>query len=61
MKTDDENIEIKYEYNRIRYYKDKDPKLYNYYMNGNAIKLRCVKIILDTGEIEYLLTNLDSK
>ncbi len=61
MTTDDENIEIKYEYNRIRYYKDKDPELYNYYMNGNTIKLRCVKIILDTGEIEYLLTNLDSK
>ena len=59
MKTNDESIEIKYEYNRIRYYKDKDPELYNYYMNGNTIKLRCVKIILDTGEIEYLLTNLN--
>ncbi len=61
MKTDDEIIEIKYEYNRIRYYKDKDPELYNYYMNGNTIKLRCVKVILDTGEIEYLITNLNRK
>lgn len=59
MKSNDEEIEIKYEYNRIRYYKDKDPELYNYYMDGNTIKLRCVKIALETGETEYLITNLD--
>lgn len=58
MKSDDEDIEIKYEYNRIKYYKDKDPELYNYYMDGNTITLRCVKILLETGEIEYLITNL---
>lgn len=59
MESNDEEIEIKYEYNRIRYYKDKDPELYNYYMDGNTINLRCVKIVLETGEIEYLITNLD--
>lgn len=59
MKSNDEDIEIKYEYNRIRYYKDKDPELYNYYMNGNTIKLRCIRVLLETGEIEYLITNLD--
>lgn len=59
MKSNDEEIEIKYEYNRIRYYKDKDPELYDYYMDGNTIKLRCVKITLETGETEYLITNLD--
>ena len=59
MKSNDEEIEIKYEYNRVKYYKDKDPELYNYYMDGNTIKLRCVKITLETGETEYLITNLD--
>lgn len=59
MKSNDEFIEIGYEYNRAKYYKDNDSKLYEYLKSGNTIKLRCVKIILDTGEIEYLLTNLD--
>lgn len=59
MKTNDEIIEIKYEYNRVNYYKDKDPELYNYLKNGNTIKVRCVKVELETGEIEVLLTNLE--
>lgn len=59
MKTDDEEIEIKYEYNRLRYYKEKDLELYNYYKSGNTIRLRCVKVLLKTGETEYLLTNLN--
>lgn len=59
MKTDDEIIEIQYEYNRVKYYKDTNPELYEYLKNGNTIKIRCVKIKLDTGETEYLLTNLD--
>lgn len=59
MKSNDEFIEIGYEYNRVRYYKEKDPELYEYLKNGNTIKIRCVKIELPTGEIEYLLTNLN--
>lgn len=59
MKTNDEIIEIKYEYNRIRYYKDSDPEFYEYFSKGNTIKVRCVKIKLETGEEEVLLTNLD--
>ena len=59
MKSNDELIEIGYEYNRARYYKDSAPELYAYLKNGNTIKVRCVKIVLDTGEVEYLLTNLN--
>lgn len=59
MKGNDEIIEIGYEYNRARYYKNSDPELYEYLKNGNTIKLRCVKIQLETGEIEYVLTNLE--
>ena len=59
MKKDDEIIEIEYEYNRVRYYKNSDPELCKYLSAGNTIKVRCVKIKLNTGEIEYLLTNLE--
>lgn len=59
MKSNDEIIEIKYEYNRAKYYKNTDPELYEYLKCGNTIKVRCVKVELDTGEIEKLLTNLD--
>lgn len=61
MKTNDEIIEIKYGYNRIRYYKDSDPEFYEYFSKGNTIKVRCVKIKLETGEEEVLLTNLDKR
>lgn len=59
MKSNDEIIEIGYEYNRVKYYQNSNPELYEYLKNGNTIKLRCVKLQLDTGEIEYILTNLD--
>lgn len=58
MKSNDEIIEIGYQRDRINYYKESDPELYEYLKNGNTIKIRCVKIELETGEIEYLLTNL---
>lgn len=58
MKSNDEIIEIEYEYNRIKYLKKTAPELYEYYLNGNTIKLRAVKIELET-ETEVLLTNLD--
>lgn len=58
MKSNDENIEIQYEYNRIKYFKKTAPELYEYYMNGNTIQIRALKIELET-ETEILLTNLD--
>lgn len=61
MNSDDEWVEIQYQYDRIRNYKDIDPELYNYYESGNTIKIRFVNIILPTGEIETIMTNLDNK
>lgn len=58
MKSNDEEIEIQYEYNRIKYLKKTAPELYQYYLDGNTIKLRAIKIELET-ENEILLTNLD--
>ena len=58
MKSNDEIIEIKYEYNRAKYYRNTDPEFYNYFMSNN-VKVRCIKVELETGEIEVLLTNLE--
>lgn len=60
MKSNDEYINIGYEYNRAKYYKSTDPELFEYLSLGNYITVRCVKIKLDNGEFEYLLTNLDN-
>lgn len=58
MQSNDETINLENQYDRIRYYKKICPELYQYYMNGNIIKLRAVKIQL--GDIiEVLLTNLN--
>ena len=59
MKTDDEIIEIKPNSNRTYPYREKNPELYNYLISGNSIKVRCVKVTLNTGETEILLTNLE--
>ena len=61
MKTNDEIIEIGYEHNRAKYYKDTNEELYDYLKAGNKIKIRCVRTTLDTGEIEYLLTNIEKE
>lgn len=61
MKSNDEIIEIKYEYNRARYYKDTDSEFYDYFSFGNAIKVRCVTVELKTGETEVLLINLEKE
>ncbi len=59
MKTDDEVITIPYQYDRARYYKDKDEEFYNLLEeNKIGIEVRCVKIKLETGETEILITNL---
>ena len=58
MSSDDEFVEIKYQYDRIRNYKDKDEELYQYYEEGNSISIRMVNIKLSTGEIETIMTNI---
>ena len=59
MKSNDEVLEIPYQYDRIRYYKDKDPEFYNLMLETKeSIKVRFVKITLSTGETEILITNL---
>lgn len=60
MACDDEWVTIQYQYDRIRGNKDSDPELYQYYEDGNTIKIRFVNIELPTGEIETIMTNLDS-
>lgn len=57
MKSNDEEIEIEYEYNRIKYLKKTSPELYKYYIEGNVFKVRAIKIQLEK-ETEILLTNL---
>ena len=61
MTSDDEMVEIKYQYDRIRNYKDKDEELYKYYEDGNTISVRMVNIKLSTGEVETIMTNIDKE
>ncbi len=61
MNSNDEWVIIQYQYDRIRNYKDVDQELYNYYEQGNTIKVRFVNITLSTGEIETIMTNLDDQ
>ena len=61
MKSNDEIVEIKYQYDRIRNYKNKDEEFYNYYENGNTISLRFVNIKLLTGEVETIITNINNE
>ncbi len=61
IKTNDGIIELGFKYDRLQYYKKTDPELYKYLESGNTIKVRCVKIELETGETEVLLTNLEQE
>lgn len=59
MKTNDEIIEIPYQYDRVRNYKDSDPEFYKIMEETKeSLFVRIVKIILPTGEEEILMTNL---
>ena len=60
MTTNDEWVEIQYQYDRIRKHIEDDKELYNYYESGKTIKIRFVNIELPTGEVETIMTNLDS-
>jgi len=57
MKTDDEWIDIKLDSQRLR--KVKDETLLKAAKEKKYQKARLSKVILDTGEIEYLLSNID--
>jgi len=60
MTSNDEWVEIQYQYDRIRNYIKDDEELYNYYENGKTIRIRFVNIELPTGEVEIIMTNLES-
>ena len=58
MKTDDEIVEIKSTSLRRNRARKSDKELYDYLSEGKSIYVRCTRIVLKTGEIEYLFTNL---
>ena len=58
MKENDEIIEIAYQYDRVRYYKTRNPELYKELEKKEPIKVRIVKIELENGTKEILATNL---
>lgn len=60
MITDDEWIEIQYQYDRIKRYVKKDKDLMKLYSN-HKLKIRFINILLPTGEIETIITNLESE
>jgi hypothetical protein len=60
MTSSDEWVEIEYQYDRIRNYKESDPELYSYYESGKTISIRIVRVILSSGVEEILATNLPS-
>lgn len=58
LKTDDEIIDIALTSNRI--YGLKDPIQKDKAKEIKKLRVRMVKIVLSTGEVEYLLTNIDN-
>lgn len=56
MKTDDEWIDLNVAGDRLRKIDDKNIK--EELKNKKTLKVRMVKVLLNTGEIEYLLTNI---
>lgn len=59
MKNPDEIIELQHTRHRLdkRYFKDKT--LREYAKNQESTRIRVIKYILNTGEIEYLITNVE--
>ena len=60
MTSNDEWIDIQYQYDRMHRYIKKDEKLYELYKQGK-LKMRFVNVLLPTGEVETIITNLESK
>lgn len=61
MKSNDEEIKIEYQYDRVRYYKKRNPELYKELEKKEPIKIRIVKIKLENGMLEILATNLEKE
>lgn len=59
MKTDDEWIELNVAGDRLR--KISDNKIKEELKKQKNLKVRISKVLLDTGEIEYLLTNISEQ
>ncbi len=59
MKTNDEWIELKVAGDRLRKISNKEIK--EELKNQKTLKVRMSKVILDTGEIEYLLSNISEE
>lgn len=61
MTSNDEIVRIYGNYDRLRHWK-KDQEIYNYFKNSeNYIEVRIVNIVLNTGEIETIITNLSKE
>ena len=61
MKSNDEEIKIEYQYDRVRYYKKRNPELYMELEKKEPIKIRIVKVQLENGTLEILATNLEKE
>lgn len=59
MKSNDEEIEIEYQYDRVRYYRKRNPELYKELEKKEPVKIRIVKVKLENGTTEILATNLE--
>lgn len=58
IKTNDEFINIGYVKTRMYYYENKNTELIEYLKSGNLLNVRLVNIVLPTGDVETLITNL---
>lgn len=59
MKSKDETVEIEYNTGRLRRDRFEDDELRKYAKEQKRGKVRIVKCILNTGEEEYLITNIE--
>lgn len=59
MKSNDEEIEIEYQYDRVRYYRKRNPELYKELEKKEPVKIRIVKVKLENSTTEILATNLE--
>ena len=59
MKSNDEEIEIEYQYDRVRHYRKRNPELYKELEKKEPVKIRIVKVKLENSTTEILATNLE--
>jgi len=61
MTKNDEVVRVENDWGRTSKYKQKYPEIYDFFIQRNYIEIRIVNIILNTGEIETLVTNLSKE